>query len=101
MSTGMNGMVNATLEDRVNRIVGDVIRYDVRRMGIEGDLEAIAKEASFQSVQSVVGYLLADLRRLNEQIDSLALDTLIYRHANSLGLVVARHGGSFMTKEKR
>lgn len=85
----MNGMVNSTLRDRVKRAHSDVNTYRTAN-GIPNDatLEDIAILASEQAVQGVVGYLLMDLVRLNERLDSLALSKLIDHHAKSVRLTV-------------
>jgi hypothetical protein len=96
----MNGMVNASLRDRVKRSLHDVRTYDRARLdaatGELGD-DAIAILTAEDAVRSIVGYVLMDARRLNKSIDSLALDHLITREASSVGLRVDE--GWFQTTE--
>jgi len=96
----MNGMVNASLRDRVKRSLHDVRTFDRARLDAAtrefGD-DAIAILTAEDAVRSIVGYVLMDARRLNKSIDSLALDRLISREADSVGLRVEE--GWFQTTD--
>jgi hypothetical protein len=84
----MNGMVNSTLAERVNRELRDFLAYESAREGVDKtDPAAVAQAVGERAVQSVVGYILMNLAHVNETVDSLAIHRLIERHAASVRLV--------------
>lgn len=86
--TGMNGMVNAPLRDRVERVHRDLTTYRTAEGTTDADEREIAIRTGTDSVQSVVGYMLMELTRLNEAIDSAKLDQFIRSAADSVHLTV-------------
>lgn len=100
--SGMDGSVNVSLRGRVTRNLRDYRTYDGKRRStamqeLGDDAEAIM--VAEDTVQSIVGYLLMDLRSLNKSIDSLALDKLIERHAKSVRITVVGENGFSMKRE--
>ena len=86
---GMDGMAASPLEDRAKRTYRDITTYRSQFPDlVEGDggPEHIALEVAMRTTRSVVGYLLMELRRANETIDSLTLDRFIDRHVAQNGL---------------
>lgn len=88
---GMNGMVNAELEDRARREYTEITTYRRQHQDVDiNDPEALAVGVAVQTTRSVVGYILMELLRGN---DSIRVQGIVDRAAKSVGItaVSERH----------
>ncbi|QIG59094.1 hypothetical protein SEA_RUBYRALPH_86 [Microbacterium phage RubyRalph] len=88
---GMNGMVNASLEDRAAREYMEITTYRAQHPGVDiEDPKALAIAVATETTRSVVGYILMSLVRDN---DSIRVQRIVDRAAQSVGItsVSANH----------
>ncbi|WNT44303.1 hypothetical protein SEA_CANDC_92 [Microbacterium phage CandC] len=81
---GMNGMVNATLEQRADREHREITTYRSRYPDVDiNDPRELAVAVAAETTRSVVGYILMDLLRGN---DSIRVQRIVDRAAKSVGI---------------
>lgn len=80
----MNGMVNATLEERARRELMEITTYRARHAEVDvEDAGELAVAVAIETTRTVVGYILMDLTRGN---DSIRIQRIIDRAAKQVGI---------------